>query len=125
MSKLMANDFSYFEMSVEEYRIGLILTAQQIQVIQNRLSMAVQEKLNIEDDPQNSALSQLQRAQLSGEINAYRLIILESNQAVQETFDEQKAQAELEKQQDLAKNSYQMFEKAKAESQARTTKSPL
>lgn len=111
MATIMANDFSFFELTPAEYRSGCTLTADNIHCIQNLLCMAATELLNIEDDPMRPDLAKLQRAKLQGEIGAYRSIITNHQHAIDEARTELEDAVIIAKQKELHKSAYASFGK--------------
>ncbi len=118
MATQLANDFTSYELTPEEQLAGATLTATNIMNIQNLLSATAAEKLNIVIDPLNPMLHALHAAELTGRLNAYRRIIMDSLQATDDVYQQAKRDAELLQQSaGLPKNAYDAFirsEQAKA-----------
>lgn len=75
MSVLIPNPFSSYSMNEEELLEGATLTIGQEQFIQNQISMAAQERLSLDYDP-DAPLKFLQReAELKGSIGAYQYLL--------------------------------------------------
>ena len=72
MAHLVENDFSSYELTLEEELEGSILTITQKQVIQNDIAICAQEKINLELDLLNPALFGQQEAKLAGQMQALR-----------------------------------------------------
>lgn len=84
MSRLMANDFSTFELTEIEQREGKILTVAQVMSIQNQLSEAAIRKLNLKFDTKDHLAFVQEEAELQGVINTLRFLLTESQFAVNE-----------------------------------------
>lgn len=109
MATQLASDFTFYDRTPEEARNGSILTADNIIHIQNLLGLAAVTLLNIESDPTNPGLAELQRAKLQGEIGAYRTLINTSREAEAEVFEEAKTRAQIEEQKQKYADKYEMF----------------
>ena len=82
MAQLLTNTFAVYDLTEEEALQGSILTIQQVQVIQNLLAGAAEEKLNLELDPLNPVKFAQEEASLKGQIDILRYLLdtsIESN----------------------------------------------
>lgn len=69
MSKILETSFTAYDLTDEEVLRGSILNTLQLQVLQNHLSIAAEEKISLEYDPSNTEVFLQQEAYLKSKID--------------------------------------------------------
>ena len=81
MATIISNDFTSWDLNIDEALAGSLLNQMQKQVIQNDLAIAAQQLLNEEFDPANPLAFARQQAFLQATIRTYRFILDRSSTA--------------------------------------------
>lgn len=87
MAILIPNNFSSYNLTDDEVREGSILTITQLELLQNDLATAAEEKLVLEFDTTNPQTFIQQEAFKRGQIELLRYIIDRSLNAIEERAD--------------------------------------
>lgn len=75
MSYILPSSFTRYHLTQEETLAGQILTAQNIQYIQNLICDAAEEKLGLKFDPLNPMEFAQREAELMGQIGILKMLI--------------------------------------------------
>ena len=75
MSQLIPNSFSSYTLSSYEEEAGSVITLEQKQVIQNKLSSIAEQKLNLVFDPANISDYPIQLSYLQGQLDGIRWLL--------------------------------------------------
>lgn len=86
MAHIVPNSFTSYKLTSEEVRAGSILTSNQIQVIQNLISEAAEEKISLKYDPQNPLVFVQREAELQGQIGILKFLLAQSDEAVSQNL---------------------------------------
>lgn len=87
MSTLQSNDFASYTLTDKEQEQGSLLTTAQKQVIQNHLSGAAVNRINLDYDSTNPIQFAQDEAFLKGQIAAFRLM-LDTSEATEEDLNQ-------------------------------------
>lgn len=87
MAHLTANDYSSYDLNIQEYEEGSKFTVTQKQVIQNHIAILAQELITLEPDPTDYAKFIQQQAHTKGGIDALRYL-LSCGEAVEQVEQE-------------------------------------
>ena len=83
MASLISNSFTSWNLTQEELRMGSIFTDLNLKLIQNEISIAAHEKLNLTFNPLNPNEFIQMEAELGGKIRALQYLLDLHNHAVQ------------------------------------------
>lgn len=75
MAYILPSSFSTYHLTDEELTRGQILTSENLQVIQNLISSAAEEKLNLKYDPLNTMAFVQREAELQGQIGILKMLV--------------------------------------------------
>jgi hypothetical protein len=75
------SSFQSWVLTPEEFKQGAMLSITQKQVIQNRVCMLAQQRLNLDFDPINALSFAQQEAGIKGAIDALNYLLIQSAQA--------------------------------------------
>lgn len=77
----LSTSFVSYVMSQDEVSIGSVLTTLQKQCIQNQICSLAEQKLALKYSPENAMLFLQQEAELQGQLNALKYLIILSESA--------------------------------------------
>lgn len=77
----LSTSFVSYVMSQDEISIGSVLTTLQKQCIQNQICSLAEQKLALKYSPENAMLFLQQEAELQGQLNALKYLIILSESA--------------------------------------------
>jgi len=84
MASLGNSTFTRYNLSVQEILQGTVLSPQQIQVIQNECADIADQLINLTFDPINPTQVALDQAYLKGQLAAFQLLPIRSEEAFRE-----------------------------------------
>jgi len=84
MATLIVNEFSSYELSIEEELQGSVFTTTQLQVLRNAKAAIAEEKIHLEFNPNNPLEFAQREAGLAGQLATYNYLIDKSLAAADE-----------------------------------------
>lgn len=81
------NSFASYVLTVHEERAGKTLSSAQLQVIQNKLSQAAHQRINVDFNTVDGNSSLKDSAWLDGQITAYRTMLSDHADVAQELLN--------------------------------------